>query len=113
MARSFKPMKKNGRRTNDWRAVWRWLKPRLEARNRTRCEFDFIPHECDNILDPAHSKKRRNMKGNDIYAVAIACRRIHEYLDYTLPHEEMEAAVMEAINRNGGMILPGASTLVT
>jgi hypothetical protein len=97
----------NGRRTNDWRKVWRFLKPRLEAAGRTKCEFGFIPHECSQILDPAHSKKRNKMKGNDIYMVAIACRRIHDHLDLKCSHEEMEALVMRAIAEHGGPILPG------
>jgi hypothetical protein len=98
----------NGRRTNDWRKVWRFLKPRLEAAGRTKCEFDFIPHKCCAILDPAHSKKRREMKGNDIYAVAIACRNAHNVLDYEMTHSDMEQAVLRAIQANGGIILPEA-----
>ena len=97
---------KAGRRTNDWRRVWRWLKPRLEAAGRTRCEFDFIEHECIGILDPCHSKKRRLMRGPDIYAVALGCRNVHRRLDEQMSHEEMEAAVMRAIENHGGLILP-------
>lgn len=95
-----------GRRTKDWRKVWRFLKPELEKRGRTSCEFRFIPHECRGPLDPAHSKKRNKLRGNDIYAVAIACRRVHEILDYQMSHEDMEQAVMKAINNGGGLILP-------
>lgn len=97
---------KRGRRTKEWESVWRWLKPRLEAASRTRCEFHFIEHVCDGPLDPAHSKKRRKMEGNDIYAVAIACRNVHNFLDYKCTHEEMQAFVEEAINLAGGLILP-------
>jgi len=99
-------LKANGRRTNDWRKAWRFLKPELEARRRIRCEFPFIDHECCAILDPAHSKKRREMQGNDIYVVAIACRNAHSVLDYEMTHSEMEQAVLRAINANGGLILP-------
>lgn len=108
-------MSRVGRRTNDWRKAWRFLKPRLEARGRTHCEFSFIPHECGGGLDPAHSKKRGKMRGTDIYAVAIACRRVHDILDGVilhpvlsrrLNHEEMEQAVLQAIEIAGGMILP-------
>lgn len=104
--KSRKPVNKIGRRTRNWRAAWRFLKPRLEAVGRTGCEFRFIPHECSMILDPAHSKKRGKMKGNDIYAVAIACRWIHDHLDYECSHEEMETLVMRAIELGGGLILP-------
>ena len=95
-----------GRRTADWRKVWRFLKPRLEAAGRIYCEFDFIWHLCCGILDPVHSKKRRMMQGNDIYAVAVGCRNIHDHLDMECTHAEMEALVMEAIERHGGLILP-------
>lgn len=46
------------------------------------------------------------MKGNDIYAVAIGCRNVHNFLDLECSHEEMERLVTEAIERNGGLILP-------
>ena len=92
------PLNKEGRRTKAWRAAWRRLKPQLEKRGRTRCEFKFIPHVCWGPLDPAHSKKRFKMVGDDISAVAIACRRIHNYLDQKCSHEEMEALVLKAID---------------
>jgi len=100
------PVNKNGRRTNDWRRAWRFLKPRLEAAGRTRCEFDFLEHECGGPLDPVHSKKRRLMEGDDIYTVAIGCRRAHQILDEQRTHEEMESLVLRAINNHGGLILP-------
>lgn len=95
-----------GRRMKAWIAVWAFLKPRLEAAGRTGCEFSFIPHVCSNVLTPAHSKKRREMKGNDVYAVAIACTTVHQILDERMTHSEMERAVMTAINNHGGLILP-------
>jgi hypothetical protein len=102
----MKPMNKIGRRTVDWRKVWRFLKPELEKRGRTKCEFKFIPHECWGPSDPAHSKKRNKMRGDDIYAVAIACRYIHNFLDYECTHEQMELFVLHAIDLGGGMIVP-------
>lgn len=101
-----KPMNKVGPRTREWQSVWRFLKPRLKAAGRTSCEFDFIEHECWGRLDPCHSKKRREMQGDDIYAVAIGCQNIHTYLDEVCKHEFMEKLVLEAINRHGGLILP-------
>lgn len=106
LQRSLKPMKKVGRRTKSWRHAWRFLKPELEKRGRTGCEFKFIPHECWGPKDPCHSKKRNKMKGNDIYAVAIGCRYIHNFLDLMCTHEEMELFVMRAIELAGGIILP-------
>lgn len=103
---SRKPLRV-GRRTLEWRRVWRWLKPRLEAAGRVRCEFDFIPHECSLILDPCHSKKRREMNAPiDIYTVAIGCRTVHQILDERMTHKEMEIAVCRAILNHGGYILP-------
>jgi hypothetical protein len=106
MKRSQRPMKKVGRRTRDWRSVWRWLKPKLEAAGRTSCEFGFIPHVCWGALDPCHSKKRRLMRGNDIFMVALGCRAIHNFLDLNCTHEQMELFVTEAIGLHGGPILP-------
>lgn len=106
LERGTKPMNKIGPRTDAWLRVWRWLKPRLEAAGRTRCEFPFIEHECCGILDPCHSKKRRLMRGPDIFAVALGCRSVHELLDLRMTHEQMEVAVMRAIEEHGGLILP-------
>ena len=100
-----------GPRGLEWKAVWRFLKPRLQAAGRTRCEFDWpdVAHECWGPLDPAHSKKRHEMQEGDIYAVAISCREFHNYLDQVCSHSRMEELVLEAINRHGGMILPKGS----
>jgi hypothetical protein len=106
MKRSLRPMKKIGRRTQNWRKAWAFLKPELEKRGRTSCEFKFIPHECWGPLDPAHSKKRNKMKGNDICMVAMACRYIHNFMDYECTHEQMELFVLHAIDLAGGPILP-------
>src|SRR5688572_14062426 len=75
--RSKRPMKKVGRRTKSWRYAWRFLKPELEKRGRVTCEFGFIPHECGGFLTPAHSKKRRMMKGDDVFAIGLACVNVH------------------------------------
>lgn len=99
-------LRANGRRTNDWRKVWRFLKAEFEKRGRTRCEFGFIPHECYGRLDPCHSKKRRLMGGNDIYTVALGCQNVHRILDEVFSHAEMETAVLRAIEANGGLITP-------
>ena len=101
-----KRIKRIGPRGLKWLRVWRWLKPRLEAAGRTFCEFDFIEHECCGILDPCHSKKRRLMRGPDIFAVAMGCRNAHKILDERMTHEQMEDAVMRAIENHGGLILP-------
>jgi len=105
LKRSNQPLKP-GRRMKHWSRVWSWLKPRLEAAGRTSCEFDFIIHECWGPLDPVHSKKRRMMEGDDVYAVAIGCRKVHGILDEKTNHETMEVAVMYAITRAGGLITP-------
>jgi hypothetical protein len=46
------------------------------------------------------------MKGNDIYAVAMACRMIHNFMDYECTHEQMELFVTHAIELAGGPIIP-------
>jgi hypothetical protein len=104
--RSPRPMKKVGRRTQDWRKAWRFLKAEFEKRGRTGCEFGFIPHECWGPIDPCHSKKRRMMRGDDIYMVALGCRMIHNFLDYQCTHEQMGLFVLHAIDLAGGLIIP-------
>lgn len=106
MKRPQKPMNKVGPRTKKWIDVWSWLRPRMERAGRKRCEFGFIPHDCDGSRTPAHSKKRREMRGNDIYMVAWACVTVHDFLDVKMSHDEMEQAVLKAIDLNGGPILP-------
>lgn len=100
------PMNKIGPRTKAWRDVWQWLRPRMEVAGRKKCEFGFVPHECDGSRTPAHSKKRREMCGNDIYMVAWACLTVHTILDEQMSHEAMERAVLKAIKLAGGPILP-------
>lgn len=104
--RSTKPLNKRGPRTKAWDKAWRFLKPRFDTAGRTRCEFGFIAHDCGGILTPAHSKKRREMQGPDIYHVALACLNVHRILDEQMAHEAMESAVMRAIENHGGLILP-------
>lgn len=110
MNRSQKPMNKVGPRTKKWRKAWARLKPELEKRGRTRCEFGFIPHECWGPLDPCHSKKRGKMNTKhtnlDINTIALGCRAVHDFLDLVCTHSEMELFVTTAITNAGGMIVP-------
>jgi hypothetical protein len=86
---------------------WAWLKPRLEAAGRTGCEFKgIVPHDCWGEIWPCHSRKRRVWEGDDIFAIALGCQQIAGYLDEKLSHAEMERAVLAAISRAGGLILP-------
>src|SRR5690242_18355275 len=95
LAKPQKPRKRLGAgpRMKEWRRVWTWLKPKLEAAGRTRCEFDHLPHGCSGILTPAHSRKRREMQGEEIYEVALACTSAHQILDERLTHERMYVCV--------------------
>lgn len=99
-------VKRVGRRTSEWDRAWKFLKPRLEAAGRIYCELSFVPHACSTTLTPAHSRKRREMQGDDIYMVCLACTTGHQILDERMSHEDMHKAVMRAINENGGPILP-------
>ena len=101
-----KVLKNVGPRTKKWLKAWRFLKPELEARGIVRCEFWFIDHVCDGTVTPAHSKKRNKMKGNDLYAIGLACLTVHRVLDEVYSHEQMEQSVMRAIDSRGGLILP-------
>lgn len=49
------------------------------------------------------------MQDSDIFAVALGCQQVARILDEEMTHEEMEQAVMKAINDRGGLILPEAA----
>lgn len=59
------------------------------------------------ILDLAHSKKRRMIQNEEELAeVALLCRSCHNHIEYKMTHDEMEATVKEIIrSRNGESLL--------
>lgn len=55
------------------------------------------------ILDFAHSKKRRMIQNEEELAeVALLCRSCHNYIEYQMTHDEMEQTVKGIIKRRTG-----------
>lgn len=94
-------MKRRGKKTIEWEAARAKLKQQFLHMGVTTCEFPY-PHYCwrDNGLSFAHSKKRRYIKGKEIYEVALLCPIAHEIVE-RLPQSEMCDIVRSIIrNRN-------------
>lgn len=52
------------------------------------------------ILDLAHSKKRRMIQNEEEMAeVALLCRSCHNHVEYKMTHDEMEQTIKEIIRR--------------
>ena len=89
----------HGRKTKEWQAVWRQLKPRFERAGVIHCELrrsnDCTPNH---FLTPAHSKKRRNITTpEELREVCIACCHCHQEIEM-LPEAEMTAIVRDTIS---------------
>ena len=99
--RSTKPMRKRGRKTNDWIKTRRQLSAEFAERGITSCELRISP-DCkrDSWLSFAHSRKRRFITTEEqLREVGLACIPCHVELDERMSHEEMEEAVLKAIHR--------------
>jgi len=94
-----KPMKRAGKRTQEWERIRRKLKVRFEKAGITKCEFHFQPH-CwwDLALGFAHTDKRRFLKGKELEVVALVCQPCHEILEL-FPREQMKIEI-ESVIRN-------------
>ncbi len=71
-----------GRKTKEWQAVWRELKPRFERAQIVHCELKF--EDCTDrlYLTPAHSLKRRNITTSEqLREVIIACAHCHSVIE--------------------------------
>jgi len=91
-------MLKAGRRTKEWDRIRADLKPLFEAVGITWCEFRYTGCWRDNGLSFAHTDKRRFLKGDQLYVVALACANCHPMLEI-LKREEMKERVLEVITR--------------
>jgi hypothetical protein len=91
------PIRRRGKRTIAWENARRYLKSRFLEWGITRCEWPW-PHACwhDNGLSFAHSKKRLNMKGDEIYEVALLCPVAHNLVE-SLPEREMTKMIRKII----------------
>jgi hypothetical protein len=86
-----------GRRTKEWQAAWRELKPRFERAGITHCEIGYEGCTPGLYLTPAHSLKRRNISTpEELREVVIACCSCHQRLE-ELGHGKMAAEVRRVI----------------
>ncbi len=87
-----------GRRTKEWQAAWREIKPMLERRGITHCELGLKGCTRGMFLTPMHSLKRRNITTPEkLREVCLACQHCHA-IGELLPEREMEALVMRTID---------------
>lgn len=87
------PMKKVGKRTLTWQALWRKLKPAFVLAGITTCEIRYRGCWFDQGLTPAHSLKRRNATTPELLAeVVIGCLHCHRIAEL-LKEAEMAAVV--------------------
>lgn len=64
-----------------WDAIRARLKPLFERAGLTSCEFGYDGCLRNFALGFAHSKRRRNIMGDEIEEVALACANCHSDLD--------------------------------
>jgi hypothetical protein len=96
--RSRKPLPRRGRKTKAWDRARAKLKTVFKAQGVTRCELGFSGCWRGNGLGFAHSLKRRNIRGEQITEVVLACVHCHEVLE-CLSEGEMARIVGGIIER--------------
>jgi hypothetical protein len=82
-------VKRRGKKTIAWEKARAELKKQFLHWGVISCEFPF-PHHCWRTegLSFAHSKKRRNIVGDELMEVALLCPIAHEAVE-RLPEKEM------------------------
>jgi hypothetical protein len=99
------PIKKVGKKTNQWITARAKLRHSFNDAGIFSCELRY--EDCTEFifLGFAHSKKRVDIKGDEIYDVILACTGCHEKIE-RLPRKEMYERVMSVISsRVYGVIL--------
>ncbi len=89
-------MNQKGRKTNEWDNARAWLKIQFNRVGIRTCELRYAGCAFDNYLGFAHSKKRRNITGDEMYEVALLCNFCHEVAE-RLPEAEMTILIKQII----------------
>lgn len=92
-----------GKKTREWERERAKLKKKFLQAGISYCEVMHDPAYCwrNMGLGFAHSKKRRNIVGDEIREVILACPQCHQWLEYELSEKEMTEFVRNVIkNRN-------------
>ena len=87
------------KKTREWEAERRRLKPKFEAIGLTYCEFGYPGCWRNNGLSFAHIKKRLNLLPGQLSIVALACPVCHYILDNRMKEVEMTKAVLAVIQK--------------
>lgn len=87
-----------GLKTLEWDRARAKLKKQFEAAGITRCEFGYNGCWRDNGLSFAHIDKRRYLRPNELYIVALACIVCHNELE-RMPRRVMRETIMAVITK--------------
>lgn len=85
-----------GKKTVEWESIRAELKIAFARLGITRCELRYPGCWTDDSLGFAHSKKRRNCSGRDLWTVILSCNGCHDKIE-VLPEKEMERIVLRII----------------
>jgi hypothetical protein len=93
--------RKGGRKTLAWEAARALLKIRFRRAGIESCEATF-PHDCwqTSGLSFAHSKRRNDIVGDEIYEVALLCPDAHRIAD-DRPKAETTELIRSIIAKRG------------
>jgi hypothetical protein len=96
-----------GNKTREWQQAKRVLKPAFEDAGITECELR-LDANCwrNNGLSWAHSKKRGDIRGGELYEVVVGCAYCHTMIE-GMPKDKMTKLVREVIaKRTRQPVLP-------
>jgi hypothetical protein len=89
-----------------WKKLRKKIIEELGSRGVVRCEMCHGQPSSDfarQILDLAHSKKRRLIENEEeMKEVALLCRSCHNHVEYSMTHHEMEQTIKDIIRRRNG-----------
>jgi hypothetical protein len=79
--RTQRPLPKQGKKGKAWAKVRRELKGEFQAMGIVSCEIRGVGCVGANMLTFAHTKKRRNIVGDELREVVLACVVCHEAVE--------------------------------
>lgn len=95
--RSSTPMRKRGRKANNWIKTRRQLSAEFAEKGIVSCELKYQGCWGEGALGFAHGRKRRHLKGDELKTLTIlCCIPCHDKIEYLGP-EKMLAIVQETI----------------
>ena len=99
------PLKKRGKKVNEWEKVRRGLVKAFDRAGITRCELRYAGCWFNNALGFAHSLKRRNITTPEqMTECCLCCNICHDQIEL-LPENEMTFVVQEIIRNRKSPVL--------